>query len=1054
MSHKASDADTRLRALDPEHSFCVQAPAGSGKTELLTQRILRLLAYCERPEEILAITFTRKAAAEMRNRLLSSLEQANALDDAGLAALPAHKRLTMDLARTALARDAMCGWQLLQQPQRLRINTIDSFTSWLTTRLPMDAGFGASPEISTDMDPIFRQAVHETLAVLEQKNESAEHVASLLRHVHGNLARAEALLMALLGRRDQWLQLLVLLRSDPQQARHLLEKGLQTLLQETYEDASFQLVALEMDIMRLLHHAADNDHAAVAAAGFGSTLPATHADAREQWQAMARLFLLSDRKGFLSKPNKRHGFPAPSSTKDPALKNLYSEMHELYASTVARLQESTLLPLLQRLAAPPPAAYEDQHWEVLEHCIALLPVLAARLAAAMRSSGIVDHVQTSLASLQALGTASEPTDLALRLDYFIRHILVDEFQDTSSMQFELLTLLTAGWAPGDGKTLFIVGDGMQSCYRFRNADVSLFMKAREQVGALPMELLELEVNFRSAAPVVNWINDIFSRAFPASDDSAHGGVSYSPSKAAREGDEMAGIRTRLFVHPEGPRDLHVLRSAQAQEIASLCARLQHEHPQDRVAILVRNRNSLNALVPELRKLGLRWNAEDIDPLLSHAPVRDLFTLLRALLNISDISAWLALLRCPFVGLTLPDLERAASLRLEAGDSLLATLLRAVDESAWDKAALSDDARQRLRRVLPALQRARSLLQVLPLAELLEQLWLELGGAACLADHALLETIETFFRQVEAAAPHGDVLDIQALQERLERSRSSTRDDRVKLQIMTIHKAKGLEFEHVILPDLDRQPRRDDPALLLWQEYRDRQLYSWPLLALMRAKGKDADPLYDYLNADAALRDAYETTRLSYIAVTRAIRSAWLFGAVTATPKGESYNARSGSLLATMLPALLARQDDIDLEFIETVPRPEASGSTSHSLPELPFRRLPADWQAPFAGLLLREPREVKAPEPTHDLLAAAIGEIVHLCLQLVVSQGQDFPPERRPAWWLSRLRPLCSNAERLDAAIDKVRQQLQNCLQGEDAPWLFRTRHREDVCELALSDYH
>src|SRR5690554_5598244 len=167
MSHKASDADTRLRALDPEHSFCVQAPAGSGKTELLTQRILRLLAYCERPEEILAITFTRKAAAEMRNRLLSSLEQANALDDAGLAALPAHKRLTMDLARTALARDAMCGWQLLQQPQRLRINTIDSFTSWLTTRLPMDAGFGASPEISTDMDPIFRQAVHETLAVLE-----------------------------------------------------------------------------------------------------------------------------------------------------------------------------------------------------------------------------------------------------------------------------------------------------------------------------------------------------------------------------------------------------------------------------------------------------------------------------------------------------------------------------------------------------------------------------------------------------------------------------------------------------------------------------------------------------------------------------------------------------------------------------------------------------------------------------------------------------------------------------------------------------------------------
>lgn len=109
--------------------------------------------------------------------------------------------------------------------------------------------------------------------------------------------------------------------------------------------------------------------------------------------------------------------------------------------------------------------------------------------------------------MSALGADEAPTDLALRLDYRLRHILVDEFQDTSWLQKKLLEKLTFDWQPGDGRTLFIVGDGMQSCYGFRNANVGLFLAVRDKgIGQVSLDSLKLRVNFRSQANIVDWVN--------------------------------------------------------------------------------------------------------------------------------------------------------------------------------------------------------------------------------------------------------------------------------------------------------------------------------------------------------------------------------------------------------------------------------------------------------------------------------------------------------------------------------------------------------------------
>src|SRR5690606_14631708 len=149
MQHSPSDADARRQALDPMRSFIVQAPAGSGKTELLTQRYLRLLALVESPEQILAITFTRKAAAEMRSRVMRALAGA-----ASPAPQSAHKRATWELARAVRAADARREWRLMDHPARLRIQTIDALNAQLARRLPVLAGLGAPLEPTEDPWPL------------------------------------------------------------------------------------------------------------------------------------------------------------------------------------------------------------------------------------------------------------------------------------------------------------------------------------------------------------------------------------------------------------------------------------------------------------------------------------------------------------------------------------------------------------------------------------------------------------------------------------------------------------------------------------------------------------------------------------------------------------------------------------------------------------------------------------------------------------------------------------------------------------------------------------
>src|SRR5687767_4385079 len=189
MSDRLIDGVARLRALDPRESFIVQAPAGSGKTELLTQRYLRLLATVQAPEQIVAITFTRKAAAEMRQRILQALDAAKLAPPES-----AHKRTTWDLANAVREADREHAWQLEQQPSRLRIQTIDAFSASLARRLPVIAGTGSAVEPTDDASELYEAAALQLLSRLGDGSPVAIKLEDLIVHLGNRVDRLIELL--------------------------------------------------------------------------------------------------------------------------------------------------------------------------------------------------------------------------------------------------------------------------------------------------------------------------------------------------------------------------------------------------------------------------------------------------------------------------------------------------------------------------------------------------------------------------------------------------------------------------------------------------------------------------------------------------------------------------------------------------------------------------------------------------------------------------------------------------------------------------------------------
>src|SRR5580692_8871387 len=218
------DEQQREQALGKTKSFIVQAPAGSGKTELLTQRFLVLLTTVKQPEEIIAITFTKKSAGEMRARIIHALTLALHQSEPTVP----HAKKTWNLAKQVLDQSDKLKWDLIKNPNRLRIQTIDSFNAYITKQLPILSNFGAPPNITDDSHKLYEETVREFLSHLEENLEWSESIAQLLLHLDNDLNKVEELLINMLAKRDQWLPYITLNAYDAD-LRNTLEANLQAV---------------------------------------------------------------------------------------------------------------------------------------------------------------------------------------------------------------------------------------------------------------------------------------------------------------------------------------------------------------------------------------------------------------------------------------------------------------------------------------------------------------------------------------------------------------------------------------------------------------------------------------------------------------------------------------------------------------------------------------------------------------------------------------------------------------------------------------------------------
>ena len=834
-------------ACDPRRSVIVEACAGAGKTWMLVARIVRALLDGAPAHGILAITFTRKAAGEMRERLAGTLRELAAADAGRRVQMLVERGLDEAAARAAAADAATLLDRVLEGGRSVGVHTFHAWFAQLLRAAPWDVlqPLGLAPQTT----------------LLEDVDELRPE---LLRRFHARVLADAALhadyraLVAARGRSTllRWLDAAWARRVEVE----LADAG------GALDDAVPAAAALWPRFAGL-DHPADVLH---------------RAPERDRWLALAR--------ELAARSN------ATSHKAAAAIEQAFAA--DAGAATLAALRVALLTQDGQprrhlgdgaalRGAVAVLGHLDDavaQHDAHREHgaMVRLARVLLAEYAALKRGQGLVDMTDLELVALRLLSDPVLSGWVQERLDTRLAHLLIDEFQDTSPLQWHALQSWLAGYAgAGGGRgplSVFVVGDPKQSIYRFRRAEPRVFDAARTfVVDGLGGHVLACDHTRRNAPGVLAVVNAVFDAeaaagafaGFRAHTTEVVGDAAapalHALGRVERHPRERAAPastawRPSLRVPRHDPDD--PLREREAALVADAVQALLAEGvPAGEIYVLARKRAPLRLAAAALQARHVPFAAPEETRLADLVEVRDLLAVLDALASPGHDLALAQALKSPLFG---------------AADDDLLRLARAAGDGPWWNAllALPPDAPPALRRARDLLTRWAAAVSTLPPHDLLDRVVAEgellprLAAAVPperwpVAEHAV-RALLALALQLDGgryATVYGFV---RALRRRAPKAAAEAGGDAV--QLLTVHGAKGLEARVVILMDTDPERQAGETASML---------VDWPVeraqprrVAFVASEARCPPSLRDLLADELAQRRREELNAL-YVALTRA-----------------------------------------------------------------------------------------------------------------------------------------------------------------------------------------
>ncbi len=610
------------------------------------------------------------------------------------------------------------------------------------------------------------------------------------------------------------------------------------------------------------------------------------------------------------------------------------------------------------------------------------------------------------------------------------------------------------------------------------------------MGDLSLGSLRLTANFRSQSELVDAFNEDFSLLFPRETTEADPEeVPYVEAQAVR-GRSKSGARSVVWhAHVLDPdEDAKLARQRQARAEAEQVRAIIEDWrarplPEGRsapwkIAVLVRSRNLLGDIVTELKdetKGAIPFRAVDIEPLGERQEVLDLFALTRALLHPADRVAWFAVLHAPWCGLGLADLHVLAG----ADDPAWAE--RCVQDAVAERGdLLSEESCARLMRVWPVLRAAGEQRVGLTTSQWVERTWRSLGGDVYLKS-AEIANARRYLQLLDEVEEQAGTMDLGLLKRRLNRLFAESAAEAGAVDLMTIHGAKGLEWDVVIVPGLERKPQADRERLLNWSEIDSSDAgAAHMVLAPIAERGEGSKELNAWLKDIGRAREAAERKRLFYVACTRAQEELHLFASPKVNAKGEVVPT-AGSLLATAWPAAerhFAAATAASGSMAEVIVLPTAAKVDEASFvgdlaagveatrPAM-LQRLPLSFEpeARFAvasklsyGEASVAPAHFERPEGSFE--ARAFGNAVHAFAEALTKRLADGVGVdallREVAGWTPRIATVLRGDGLAPAAVDRlagrVKTGLSNMLKDPEGSWVLGA-HEGAMSEFALTSW-